>query len=399
MVFIVLFLVLFPLKSTDSKSDEFGPFLDCMSQDTNDVLTISTMKNQPDADKFYLDMRTELQDQIRRDHWTMIPSSSVPINTKLITSIWDFKRKLSPDGVILKYKYLICDDGRHQQWGINYWETYAPVVNWITIWTMLILSLINLLHSRVIDFTLAFPQAELNVDIYMLLPEGYNMVSNNTSGKVLKIHLNLYGLKQDALTWFQTLKLALLTRGFRQYPSDPCLFIKSTLIFLIYVDDCLLFSPSLSDINYIITSLQSGSEKFYIYDQGSASSYLGISIKLTDTTLHLSQPHLITRFLQLLKIDDNSTYQCTPEILPLLHRDEHGESRKHSWSYPKAIGIINYIQTISRPDISMDVHQTSRFSIYPKRSHEKAIIRIGKYLLQTRNNGIIYSPNISQGID
>ena len=69
-----------------------------------------------------------------------------------------------------------------QQWGVNYWETYDPVVNWISVRFLLILSELAGLESRKIDFILALPQADLDVSVYMELPlgmavpgyEGYN---------------------------------------------------------------------------------------------------------------------------------------------------------------------------------------------------------------------------------
>ena len=59
-----------------------------------------------------------------------------------------------------------------QQWGVNYWETYAPVVNWISIRFLLVLGEIVGLESQTIDFVLAFPQADLDVPVHMELPLG-----------------------------------------------------------------------------------------------------------------------------------------------------------------------------------------------------------------------------------
>ena len=59
-----------------------------------------------------------------------------------------------------------------QQWGVNYWETYAPLVNWISMRFLLILSELAGLESRIIDFVLAFPQADLDVPVYMEFPIG-----------------------------------------------------------------------------------------------------------------------------------------------------------------------------------------------------------------------------------
>ena len=62
-----------------------------------------------------------------------------------------------------------------QEKGINYWETYAPVVQWMSVRIMLTLAAIENLHTKSIEFVLAYPQADLDVDIYMKLPQGFNV--------------------------------------------------------------------------------------------------------------------------------------------------------------------------------------------------------------------------------
>ena len=79
-----------------------------------------------------------------------------------------------------------------QRWGIDYWETYAPVVNWISVRLMLALSIVHGLHTKSIDFVQAFPQAELERDVFMEMPYGFYC---GERGKyVLKLKKNLYGL-------------------------------------------------------------------------------------------------------------------------------------------------------------------------------------------------------------
>ena len=60
-----------------------------------------------------------------------------------------------------------------QRWGKNYWETYLPVVNMISIKLLLVIAKIHGLESKSIDFVLAFPQADLNVDIWIELLIGF----------------------------------------------------------------------------------------------------------------------------------------------------------------------------------------------------------------------------------
>lgn len=77
----------------------------------------------------------------------------------------------------------------------------------------------------------------------MSLPPGMQPKCGNRKEKVLLFLKSLYGLKQAAHNWFNTIKLALTNRGFQQSKVDPCVFINNDMVVLVYVDDCLLFAP------------------------------------------------------------------------------------------------------------------------------------------------------------
>ncbi|MEY3108162.1 MAG: hypothetical protein RL730_513, partial [Actinomycetota bacterium] len=98
--------------------------------------------------------------------------SMMPDNMKTIMSVWSFKRKRFPDGTLNKHKARLCAHGGMQQWGVNYWETYAPVVNWISVRFLLVISEIAGLETKALDFVLAFPQAELDTPVFMEVPIG-----------------------------------------------------------------------------------------------------------------------------------------------------------------------------------------------------------------------------------
>ncbi len=65
-----------------------------------------------------------------------------------------------------------------QRWGENYWETFSPVVNMISVKLLLVIAKIHGLKSKSIDFVLAFPQADLDVDIWMDLPIEFEPVED-----------------------------------------------------------------------------------------------------------------------------------------------------------------------------------------------------------------------------
>ena len=66
--------------------------------------------------------------------------------------IWSFMRKRHPDGSLDKYQARLWCHGGHQQWGVNYWDTCAPVVSWSSVRILMTLSKLHNLHTKLVDF-------------------------------------------------------------------------------------------------------------------------------------------------------------------------------------------------------------------------------------------------------
>ena len=150
----------------------------------------------------------ETQDHNQKGHWVVRKRSEVNY-PKTIMSIWSFKRKHAPDGRVTKYKARLCAHGGQQQWGVNYWETFSPVVNWMSVRLLLVVALIHDLPAQSIDFTLAFPQAKLNVPVYMEVPVGMDVQGAQPRTHVIKLKRSLYGLKQAGYNWFEKFQVGL----------------------------------------------------------------------------------------------------------------------------------------------------------------------------------------------
>ena len=82
----------------------------------------------------------------------------------------------------------------------------------------------------------------------MELPQGFN-VGPESEIYVLKLHKNLYGLKQAGCNWFEKLSSALGNLSINPSKVDPCVFSGVDVIILLYVDDCLIFSQDKNKIN------------------------------------------------------------------------------------------------------------------------------------------------------
>ncbi len=142
-----------------------------------------------------------MADHELQNNWTIVNCSTVPRTAKPIQTIWSFKRKQRLDGTLIKHKARLCAHGGMQQWGTNYWETYSPVVNMVTVCLILLLAQIYKLDSKAINFFLTFPQAELDVHIWMYLPIVFQVDTENESKcYILKLSKSLY--KTNKMHWF-----------------------------------------------------------------------------------------------------------------------------------------------------------------------------------------------------
>ena len=256
------------------------------------------MLKQPDYCDFIVAMSKEIEDHTACGHWKIRKRSECN-NPKIILAIWSFKQKRYPDSSLNKHKACLCAHGGTQQWGVHFWETYAPVVNWMTVRLVLIVALIHELPARSIDFVLAFPQADLDVPIFMKLPPGIDPKIGSRGDDVIKLKKSLYGLQQAGLNWYEKLKAGLLVREYIPSKVDPCLFSSKDTIVLVYVDDVILVSKSEQSILDLINLLQEGKENFDFTDKGDIKNYLGVEFSRSrDGSMDMKQEFLVDRIVK-----------------------------------------------------------------------------------------------------
>jgi len=203
----------------------------------------------------------------------------VPKNTRILDSVWDMRRKRKiGTGEISKYKARLNAHGGQQVFGINYWETYAPVVMWMTIRLIITLAKVKGWYSRQLDFVLAYPQAEIEGDIYMKLPKGFKIHNEEGKGKhCLRLLKNNYRLKQAGRVWNLHLHKGLIKLKYVQSKTDPCLYYRKDTMLAIYIDDCILIAKTEKLITAAVKEL---SINFEITDEGEVDEYLGVKVKV-----------------------------------------------------------------------------------------------------------------------
>jgi hypothetical protein len=225
--------------------------------------------------------------------------------------------------------------------GTNYWETYAPVAQWISIRSILCLAAINQWEIKTFDFVQAFPQAPSETELYVDIPKGCE-VDGNKEDWALKVINNIYGQKQAGRVWYKFLTDKLMNiLSFKQSQYDPCVLWRDGCILVVYTDDTIITGPSGDAINKIITEV---SNLFKITYEDSVHDFLGINIdRQSNGTIVMIQPKLIQDINNDLGLKNNSTGKDTPALSStILQPLTDDEPFNEEWSYRSVIAKLNY---------------------------------------------------------
>jgi hypothetical protein len=349
------------------------------------------MADQEHVEEWRQAIDVEVRALEQMETWEEVPKSEA--QTKILPGTWVLRVKRNPDGRIKKYKARYCVRGDLQE---GEFDTFAPVVAWTTIRLLLILALTLEWYTCSVDFSSAFVQAVLDDPVWIHLPRGFRSI--NGLNTCLRLKKSLYGLSMAPKLWYEHLKKAILSLGLHQSNEDPCLFIGDNLFFAQYVDDVILVAPTEDIIDQLIASLRSLG--FELTKEDSLCEYLGIKFERNDEqgTFTLTQTGLIDKILEATGLTN-----CNPNHVPCamqaLGSDPEGEPMQETWSYPSIVGMLLYLCTNTRPDISFAVSQVARFSSNAKQSHAKAIKTLVRYLSSTKQFGMIIKPTKEMALD
>ncbi|KAM0960324.1 hypothetical protein ACFX2C_025377 [Malus domestica] len=331
-------------------------------------------------------MHEELQALTVQNTWSLVP---LPKTKNLIGCKWVFKLKKHADGSISRYKARLVAKGFNQEEGIDYGETFSPVVKPTTVRLVLALATNFGWSLRQLDVKNAFLHGILQEEVYMSQPPGFSDPHHPTH--VCRLHKSLYGLKQAPRAWNERFTSFLPSLGFLSTYADPSLFVRndgqSVVILLLYVDDIIITGSASAAITAVITAL---TKEFDIKDLGPLHYFLGLQITSNSSGLFLSQSTYVSDLL--VKADMVHSKPCSTPCLPysrLLKDDGHPF---HNPSlYRSLVGALQYL-TFTRPDIAFSVHQVCQFMHSPMDSHYAAVKRILRYLKGSPDLGIQLTP-------
>lgn len=328
---------------------------------------------------------TAMQNELKALHlnqtWDLVP---LPTDKKAIGSRWVFKVKLKADGSLERCKARLVAKGYNQKHGIDYEETFSPVVKMSTV--RLLLSLAASRHWKLhqLDVNNAFLHGTLKEEVYMTVPEGIP----NPHNYVCLLRKSIYGLKQASREWHAKLVEELLCQGFTQSKNDYSLFIKrqgsSICVAAVYVDDIILTGNDDQTVHSLKAHLDS---KFGIKDLGILHYFLGIEVSYSSSGIILCQ-HKFAKDLIAASGFDVSQYTSTPLPVHLKLSSTEGDFISQPELYRTLVGKLNYL-TNSRPDLSYTVQVLSQYMHAPRTTHLAALQHTLRYLAGTLSQGIL----------
>jgi hypothetical protein len=355
-----------------------------MSEKGTEPLSYEDAMKSSDADKWKQAMDEEIKSQLENQTWTVVPRSSVPTGKQILKCKWVYKIKLGINNVVLRYKARLCAKGFMQKYGEDYFETFAPVINYKTLRLLLTIAAVYDYEIKQIDVVTAFLNAPMTEEVYMELPDGYG-----SDGNVVRLLRAIYGTKQAPHAWNETVNKQMKACGFHRLRSDSCVYIKNKIIIGVFVDDfIILYHKSIESL-----WLQEKSKlfaSFKINDLGDASYILGMRItrQRSNRIILLDQQSYINRIARSYGVVPSSTYRISvpidkrPSVKDSPVSDEEKASMKDC-PYRAIIGSIMYSALSTRPDIAYASAVLAQYSSNPGMSHWSAARRIVQYLMDT----------------
>jgi len=308
-------------------------------------------------------MNQEFSALLHNGTWSLV---SPPTHVNIVGCRWIYKIKRKADGAIEHYKARLVAKGFHQREGVDFSETFSPVIKHATIRLVISIAVTYKWPIKQLDVQNAFLHSDLHENVFMLQPQGY--VHPQYPNYVCKLHKSLYGLRQTPRSWFSKLSTKLLSLGFSESKADTSLFVlqkfNSMIYILIYVDDILITSSSASVIHNIIHSLQT---TFAVKDLGSLAYFLGVEALWCTDGMYLTQRKYIADLLKRSKMEN--VKPCTsPMASNCRLTSTDGTPFEDISLYRSIVGSIQYL-TFTRPDLAFDVHKVSKFMHNPLDTH------------------------------
>lgn len=353
----------------------------------------------------------EVKSLTENNTFILVKRSTLPPGTNIMDCRWVFKIKRGSDGSIERYKARLVAKGFTQKEGIDYNETFAPVVKYKSLRVMLALATMLNYNLHQMDVITAFLNGELKEDVYMRVPQGFfGGDLDGPSGEwVVKLLRSLYGTKQAPHVWNEAVNQFIISLGFKRLSSDTCVYVRATatshlIILSIFVDDIVSAYHDDDEQEWSVVK-RLFMAKYNIKDIGELKWVLGMRVTRdrAKATLVLDQHQYLTKVVNKFNMQDSKP--CgTPETPgSKLTQDQcpkDGSPQQVEMKavpYEAVVGSLLYASLGTRPDIAHAVNEISKYMKNPGPAHWTAAKRILRYVNGTLGKGLVFSGGMCDG--
>mgnify|MGYP000046438200 CR=1 FL=1 len=364
------------------------------NHDLFDMLSLQEALSGPEADSWRVAMDMEYQSLMEDGAWQLVPP---PEDRQFVSCKWLPRKKFNADDSISRYKARLEARGSSQVPGMDYTETFSPMLRITSFRALLATAAQFRLLIHQMDVRTAFLHGNLHEEIYMEQPPTY--ISKDKPHFVCKLVKSLYGLKQSPRQWYERFTSCMSNLGYIRFQSDPNVYSRNSpttiLILAIYVDDILILSNSNDVLSKAKSELHAS---FSMQDMGALHYCLGIQVFQDPShgLIHISQQSYVE---SLLKKYNMSTCKGVSTPLPISIKAKTPTSSStmtptsdmEAFPYANIHGGIRYLVTCTRPDICFATNFLSRYMQAPSPIHTQHVKRLLRYLQETKDFGITYS--------
>lgn len=306
----------------------------------------------------------------------------IPKKANLLGSRFIYALKKDEKGFVTRFKARLVAKGYTQKQGRDYFKTYAPVGNRVGHRVFLAVAASRKKIPRNVDVTQAFINADIDVPLYLRLPDGMKAAD----GKCAKLDKSLYGTKQASRNWYLTVKDWLTLHGWEMFCNDECLWRKDDDLLFFHVDDFHYLGSDKSFQEWF----QSFSSTFPAKDLGKSKQILGMNLTYyKDGSINLNQERYILECIHEMKMQN-----AKPDAIParVNGKEEKDESPYLDEDVPfrAGIGKLHHMIKETRPDIMYAVSVIASKQNNPTRRDWIALKKIYKYLIATSNRGLLF---------